>query len=663
MLLAMKDKARSNLNNEENDFMLDTSYGEETMEELIAAVMLMAQVQPADGNAETVPSYDAKAVSEINASFKVHEQMRHEKRKTIIQTSDDQINSNVIFDDPYVENNGGTNDKNTIERLLKEKDNIQSDFFKIENEKIIIQHETQLAKKAFKERENRYLEDICDLEEKLSSHDRIVYKMGQSIQTIHMLGKTPNKVYDPFLKAGLGYKNPERLKKAIAAQPKMYDGEKLHSVNLKIDSPDSEETLEDVEESRLKMRNKMVQINYGKLNALYETFVPQQDFSMEQTYFSIPSTSTNGSESKAVTSDLPILKMPKETTWTQHKKELDELIEHVNQNTNDYADVHAQNQNLLITISELKNKLKTIDNGKNVNTKFDISVTLGTLFCVTPLLKNIAIKAKKVSNSKVNTDRSKLVTSHPTPTNEQESSNSVTRQKSKDTKSKNRVLKNTNAKSSTAHVRKMSRSVSIDSNKCETMNLTLRHANKSVLNTKNVTAVNDGSNIVCVSYGKDMFLLSRKKCVARYALSRNSNVKRALFTTPVAAKSKNLRATSVVVKSRLSVANTPKATNKVFSASSLSHASSQSKTLSNYMKNKIATSQKWQRWFEYQQSFNWSPKSKTAQSLPSETKSRIRVHSTSNTPVTTHKWVAKLSTLLSAFVSCDAGDSARPLDC
>ncbi|GKE30879.1 hypothetical protein Tco_1446263, partial [Tanacetum coccineum] len=61
------------------------------------------------------------------------------------------------------------------------------------------------------------------------------------------------------------------------------------------------------------MRNKMVQISYGKLNALYETFVPQQDFSMEQTYFSIPSTSTNGSESKEVTSDLPILKMPKES--------------------------------------------------------------------------------------------------------------------------------------------------------------------------------------------------------------------------------------------------------------------------------------------------------------------------------------------------------------
>ncbi|GJU82732.1 putative ribonuclease H-like domain-containing protein [Tanacetum coccineum] len=214
ILLAIKDEAGSNLTNEENDFMLDSSYGEETVEELTAV-----------------------AVSEVNASSKAHDQMHHEKRKTIIQTSDDdQIDSNIIFDDPYLENNGGTsdhdsndhdeyhkiqmladdvqreaenqkqlnnelknqkmllqqeletckdqvkmfesktiqcskykgtcgqlerelrNDKNTIDRFLKEQDNIQSDFFKIKNEKIIIQHETQLAKKAFKERENRSID-------------------------------------------------------------------------------------------------------------------------------------------------------------------------------------------------------------------------------------------------------------------------------------------------------------------------------------------------------------------------------------------------------------------------------------------------------------------------------------------------------------------------
>ncbi|GKA94277.1 MAK10-like protein [Tanacetum coccineum] len=71
----------------------------------------------------------------------------------------------------------------------------------------------------------------------------------------------------------MGYQNPERLKKAIAAQPKMYDSERLHTSKLIIDLPDSEETLEDTEESRLKMKDNMIQLYYGKLNALYDTFV------------------------------------------------------------------------------------------------------------------------------------------------------------------------------------------------------------------------------------------------------------------------------------------------------------------------------------------------------------------------------------------------------
>nr|GEV35247.1 hypothetical protein [Tanacetum cinerariifolium] len=265
MLLAMKDEAGSNLKDEENDFMLDNSYGNETLEELTGVVIMMARIQSADDNAAFEPSYDAKAISEYKETF---EELEREIRT----------------------------DKDNIEQILKEKDKIESDFFKIENEKIIIQHETPLAKKAFKERENRYLEDICDFEEKLSSHDRIVYKISQSIQTIHMLGKEPNKVYDHFLKVGLGYKDPKRLKKAIAAQPKMYDGEMLHNSSLKIDSPDSEETLEGEEESRLKMRNKMVKLNYEKLNSLYVTFLPQQEPSAEQTYFSIPSTSNDCSQ-------------------------------------------------------------------------------------------------------------------------------------------------------------------------------------------------------------------------------------------------------------------------------------------------------------------------------------------------------------------------------
>nr|GEU78120.1 hypothetical protein [Tanacetum cinerariifolium] len=109
MLLAMKDEAKSNLKDEENNFMLDNSFGDETLEELTAAVIMMAHIQPADDNAVTEPNYDAKDVSEVNASHKVHGQVNHVKRKTIIHTSNDyQIVSNIIFDDPYVKNNGGT---------------------------------------------------------------------------------------------------------------------------------------------------------------------------------------------------------------------------------------------------------------------------------------------------------------------------------------------------------------------------------------------------------------------------------------------------------------------------------------------------------------------------------------------------------------------------
>nr|GEW67104.1 hypothetical protein [Tanacetum cinerariifolium] len=443
MLLAMKDEARSNLDAEENDFMLDNSFGGETLEELVAAVITMARIQPADDNVVTEPTYNAKAVSEVNASHKAHEQVNHVKRKTIIHASDDdQIDSNIIIDNPYVENNGGISEHDSTDH--DEYDNIQILAYNIQRE---------LAKKAYKERENRYLDDIVVLEEKLSSHDRIVYKMGQSIETIYVLGKTPNKVYDPFLKAGLGYQNPERLKKFIAAQPKMYHGQMLYNTKLKIISHDSEETLEDAEESRLKMRKKMTELE------------------------------KSSSDSKDIQAN---------------------LLKRITILENDFKRSQAQSIDFELKLQQQKEKMA----------------------CV-------------------------------------ESSNSVRRPKSKDTKSKNRVLKNTNDKGSYVHVRKVSSSVCVDSNKRETMNSTIWQSNESVLKIKTVNAVNDGLNIFCVSCGQDVFMLSHEKCVAHYALSRDSRIKRALFTCPVAAKSKNLGATSVVVKSRLSVPKTLTTTNKV----------------------------------------------------------------------------------------------------
>nr|GEU34726.1 integrase, catalytic region, zinc finger, CCHC-type, peptidase aspartic, catalytic [Tanacetum cinerariifolium] len=90
MLLAMKDEAGSNLNDEENDFILDKSFGDETLEELTA--------ERQNASHKMIP----KAV---------HEHKNHGKRKTVINIFDDeQINSNIIFDDPFVENNGASDE-------------------------------------------------------------------------------------------------------------------------------------------------------------------------------------------------------------------------------------------------------------------------------------------------------------------------------------------------------------------------------------------------------------------------------------------------------------------------------------------------------------------------------------------------------------------------
>nr|GEV48161.1 hypothetical protein [Tanacetum cinerariifolium] len=155
-------------------------------------------------------------------------------------------------------------------------------------------------------------------------------------------------------------------------------------------------------------------------------------------------------------------------TRAQHQKEFNEMFEDVTQKTYVYAEVRAQNQDLLMKISELKSKLKTIDNGKHVNTKFDKSKTLGQLLCVTPFNKNLEIKTKNMSNTKATSDR-------------------------------------------------------------------------------------------------------------------KFNVKRALFTSPVPAKSKSLGATSVVEKSRFSVAKTLTTTNKIVDSGCSKHMTSNLQLLRNFV--------------------------------------------------------------------------------
>ncbi|GKE01925.1 hypothetical protein Tco_1389908 [Tanacetum coccineum] len=97
----------------------------------------------------------------------------------------------------------------------------------------------------------------------------------------------------------IGYENPYTLKKAISQNPKLYDASCFDDSKIHVNIRDTEGIFDDATKSQIKMKNKLKDpiaiekkqhvctIDYKKLNALYEDFVPQKEFSAEQKYFSL----------------------------------------------------------------------------------------------------------------------------------------------------------------------------------------------------------------------------------------------------------------------------------------------------------------------------------------------------------------------------------------
>ncbi|GKD56291.1 integrase, catalytic region, zinc finger, CCHC-type containing protein [Tanacetum coccineum] len=68
MLLATKDEAGIHLDEEENDFMLMSAFGDDQLEELNASVIIMARIQPTKNDSDAEPTYDSDFVCEVNDS-------------------------------------------------------------------------------------------------------------------------------------------------------------------------------------------------------------------------------------------------------------------------------------------------------------------------------------------------------------------------------------------------------------------------------------------------------------------------------------------------------------------------------------------------------------------------------------------------------------------
>ncbi|GKE17060.1 hypothetical protein Tco_1424637 [Tanacetum coccineum] len=175
--------------------MLDNYYGDDTLEELNAAVIMMTRIQPTNNTSVTSSRSDAEILSEIINEAQDEHSMNYElkKQQALLQKELETFKERVKmlekqpvkalnYKDAYEELEREIHaNKDKINNHIKEKAKLYDECAQQEYETLRIQNETKLSKKAFKERENSYLEEIVDLAEQLRSHDQIVFKMGQSI--------------------------------------------------------------------------------------------------------------------------------------------------------------------------------------------------------------------------------------------------------------------------------------------------------------------------------------------------------------------------------------------------------------------------------------------------------------------------------------------------
>nr|GFB68154.1 hypothetical protein [Tanacetum cinerariifolium] len=100
-----------------------------------------------------------------------------------------------------------------LKKFQAELDRNKKEFFAHQESISIMSQEKEAQKKFYKTREDKKIEKVIALENKVKILDDIVYKTGQSVQTMNMLN----------CNCKTSFVKPEFLKKAQRANPRLYD--------------------------------------------------------------------------------------------------------------------------------------------------------------------------------------------------------------------------------------------------------------------------------------------------------------------------------------------------------------------------------------------------------------------------------------------------------
>nr|GEV92630.1 hypothetical protein [Tanacetum cinerariifolium] len=209
------------------------------------------------------------------------------------------------------------NDLNQTISVMKKKLSAHQETISILSQ----QKEAQI--KLYKTRKDKELDKVKTLENKVNVLDNIVYKTGQSVQTMNMLN---SKCRTSFAKL-------EFLKKAQRPNPRLYDIGCYNDNLALMLAPESDEVIRLEKESRSKLSDLIRPFDYKKLNILYDLFIPQREKSSEQRYFSKRSRMShthvnNGNSKESFNKQTTLLekRMDESIPWDQKCKSSKELF-------------------------------------------------------------------------------------------------------------------------------------------------------------------------------------------------------------------------------------------------------------------------------------------------------------------------------------------------
>nr|GEW10900.1 hypothetical protein [Tanacetum cinerariifolium] len=312
----VQEEARIQLNAEQADWRDDTD-DESKDQELEAHYMYMAQIQEVSPDAaDSGPIFDTEPLQKVSTDDEynvfaiesehpeqsefVHdtypiEQDEHNviidsldmsyDREQIDQNDDDNDLDNEQIDcakakgdlisykiksqKPFNKYTQTINDLNQTISEMKKKLSAHQETISILSQ----QKEAQI--KLYKTREDKELNKVIALENKVRVLDNTVYKTGQSVQTINMLNN----------KRRMSFAKPDFLKKAQRANHRLYDIGCYNDNLALMLAPEADEVIRLEKESRSKLSDLIRPFDYDKLNNLYDLFVPQRKNSSEQRYF------------------------------------------------------------------------------------------------------------------------------------------------------------------------------------------------------------------------------------------------------------------------------------------------------------------------------------------------------------------------------------------